>query len=257
MSRFEGIILDWAGTTVDFGCFAPVQAFIEGFKQFEVIPTIEEVRQPMGMSKMDHIRAMLHMPGVKSQWLEKNGGKATEADVQAIYKEFEKKLFESLADHAKPLPGVVAVVEKLRERGLKIGSTTGYTDEMMEIVVPLAKKNGYAPDVWLSPDAVGKQGRPYPYMIFKNMEMLRLKNVRKVLKVGDTAADIREGKNAGVCSAAIAAGSSQMGLTQQEYDALSSKEQKQLCAKTANEFVLAGADMVFDTIQDMFEFITE
>ena len=28
----EAVIFDWAGTTVDFGCFAPVQAFVEVFK---------------------------------------------------------------------------------------------------------------------------------------------------------------------------------------------------------------------------------
>ena len=30
----EAVIFDWAGTTVDYGCFAPVQAFIEAFKEF-------------------------------------------------------------------------------------------------------------------------------------------------------------------------------------------------------------------------------
>ena len=59
--KIEGIIFDWAGTTVDFGSFAPVQAFIEAFKEFGITPTVEEVRKPMGMLKIDHIRTMLSM----------------------------------------------------------------------------------------------------------------------------------------------------------------------------------------------------
>ena len=57
----EAVIFDWAGTTVDFGCFAPVQAFIETFKAAGVEPTMEETRAPMGMLKIDHICTMLKM----------------------------------------------------------------------------------------------------------------------------------------------------------------------------------------------------
>ena len=32
MNKVEGVIFDWAGTTVDFGCFAPVNVFIDIFK---------------------------------------------------------------------------------------------------------------------------------------------------------------------------------------------------------------------------------
>ena len=46
--KYDGIIFDWAGTTVDYGCFAPVKAFIEAFEQFGITPTLEEVRKPMG-----------------------------------------------------------------------------------------------------------------------------------------------------------------------------------------------------------------
>ena len=50
MSRcIEAVIFDWAGTTVDYGCFAPVQAFVEVFKHFGIEPTMDEVREPMGM----------------------------------------------------------------------------------------------------------------------------------------------------------------------------------------------------------------
>ena len=61
MGKIEAVIFDWAGTTVDYGCFAPVQAFVEVFCHFGVEPTTEEVREPMGMLKRDHIKTMLQM----------------------------------------------------------------------------------------------------------------------------------------------------------------------------------------------------
>lgn len=73
-----------------------------------------------------------------------------------------------------------------------------------------------------SPDSTGQKGRPYPYMIFRNMETLGI--VRKVLKVGDTASDIKKGKHAGVWSAGVIVGSSEMGLT--ESTALSPEEKR-------------------------------
>ena len=100
------IVFDWAGTTVDYGCFAPVNAFALAFQKFGVNPTVEEIRAPMGMLKRDHIRTMLAMPAIQRQWQE-NQGAADEAAVEKIYGVFEDSLMESLADYAAPKPGVV------------------------------------------------------------------------------------------------------------------------------------------------------
>ena len=43
------IIFDWAGTTVDYGCFAPVNAFALAFQKFGVNPTVEEIRAHAGI----------------------------------------------------------------------------------------------------------------------------------------------------------------------------------------------------------------
>ncbi len=73
MNKVEGIILDWAGTAVDFECFAPVNVFVDIFKNAGLDVTMEEARAPMGMLKIDHIRAMLTMPRISSLWEEQYG----------------------------------------------------------------------------------------------------------------------------------------------------------------------------------------
>ncbi|MGI6011933.1 MAG: phosphonoacetaldehyde hydrolase [Ruminococcus sp.] len=253
--KVEGIIFDWAGTTVDYGSFAPVQAFVEVFRHFGIEPTVEEVRKPMGMLKIDHIRTMLNMERIKNCWEEKYGRVPCDEDAKELYGHFEEKLFGILNQFADPKPQVVEVTKALREKGIVIGSTTGYTGKMMEIVTPLAKEKGYAPDAMVTPDDVGGMGRPYPYMIFKNMELLKLQDVRKVIKVGDTISDIKEGKNAGVITIGVVVGSSQMGLTQEEYEALSPEEAQKKCEKVKQEFLEAGADGVITNMEELLELI--
>lgn len=244
MKDMECVIFDWAGTTVDYGCFAPVQAFVEIFRHFGIEPTMEEVREPMGMLKRDHIKTMLGMERIHGLWMEKYGKEPTEEDVDAMHDLFQEKLMGILDQFADPKPYVVETVAKLREMGIKIGSTTGYTDAMMEIVVPKAKEQGYEPDAWFSPNAVNNMGRPYPYMIFENMKSLQITSVDKVIKVGDTLSDIREGKNAGVYTIGVVEGSSELGMTEEEYAALNEQERQQAVQKVTERFLQAGADEV-------------
>lgn len=250
-NRFDAVIFDWAGTTVDYGCFAPVQAFVEAFREFGVEPTMDETRRPMGMLKHDHIRTMMGMDRIARAWEDAHGAAPTDADVDAVYSHFEPKLLSILDRFADPKPGVIDAVAALREAGLKIGSTTGYTDAMMEIVVPKAAELGYAPDHWVSADGTQGFGRPYPYMIFHNMQVLRLMDVRRVAKVGDTISDIKEGKNAGVFTVGVTEGSSQMGLSLAEFEALSPAEQDRERLMAREAFLQAGADAVIDTMAEL------
>ena len=245
------VIFDWAGTTVDYGCFAPVQAFMETFKAAGVEPTMEETRAPMGMLKIDHIRTMLHMDRIEKEWIRIHGAAPTEDDVQKLYEPYEEKLLSILHNFADPKPGVLDAIAELRAMGIKIGSTTGYNDKMMAIVAPQAAENGYAPDAMITPDTVGGKGRPYPYMVFANMMELGAANVDEVVKVGDTISDIKEGLAAGVFSVAVIEGSSEMGLTQEEFEALSVEEQDAACAKVEATFYAAGAHAVIRTMAEL------
>lgn len=149
--KTEAVIFDWAGTTVDYGCFAPVQAFLEVFLAYGIEPTVDEVRAPMGMLKRDHIRTMLAMPRIQALWQEKYKRPSMEMDVDSLYGLFEEKLMGILDQFAQVKPGVSECVEELRKRGVHIGSTTGYTDEMMEIVTRKAAMRrmlGFPPTAW-------------------------------------------------------------------------------------------------------------
>lgn len=249
--KIETVIFDWAGTAVDFGCFAPVNVFLTIFEDAGVTVTLEEARKPMGMLKIDHIRTMLEMPRIQEEWKRVHGQSFTEEDVQALYKEFESKLMESLAAFTNPIQYVKETVQQLREAGIRIGSTTGYTDSMMEVVTLHAAIKGYQPDFLVTPTQVGDKGRPYPYMIFKNMEALGSKSTKQVVKIGDTTSDIKEALNAGVWAVGVIIGSSEMGLSEEEFTSLTVEEQQFEIQKAKRIFEEIGAHYTIETMKEL------
>lgn len=252
--KLEGVIFDWAGTTVDYGCFAPVKVFINIFKKRGIEVTLEEAREPMGLLKRDHIKTMLLMERVQNLWNEKFERQWTEEDVDDLYTDFENQLFTILPKYTTPVTGCLEVMKKLRERNLKIGSTTGYTKEMAEIVGRCAEKKGYAPDYMITASEVPK-GRPSPYMIFDNMINLNLDSREKVVKVGDTISDIKEGRNAGIWTVGLIKGSSELGLSEEEVNNMNSKELKQKIDKVRKKMIEAGAHLVIENISKVDEVI--
>jgi len=244
----EAVVLDWAGTAVDFGSMAPVDAFLKAFSRYGVKPTAEEIRAPMGLNKRAHIRRMLEGGRLRGLWEEVHGGPPTEEDAARIYEAFEPALLPLLEKRAAPIPGVPEAAEALRKMGVRIGSTTGYTARMMELVAPAAKALGYAPDCLVCPEETGGFGRPYPYMLWRNLEKLRVSSARSAIKVGDTAADIEEGAAAGCVTVGILKGSSMLGLNETEYACLPYAECKRLCEEARKRYFAAGATYVLDTI---------
>jgi len=254
--KIKTVILDWAGTSVDFGSFAPVDAFMSAFAAFGINPTADETRAPMGLAKRTHVSIMLSGERLSALWVEKHGKPHTEADIDAVYEKFEPALFGVLGNYANPLPGALDTVAWLREKGIKIGSTTGYTRPMMDVVAPLAKKNGYAPDFLVCPEDVDGRGRPYPYMIWRNLEKLGAAHIGEVLKIGDTDADMKEGNAAGCLSVGVVAGSSMLGLTESELGTLTPQQKEELFAVTRQKYFDCGADFVIDSIKELPMLIT-
>ena len=157
----KAVILDWAGTTLDYGCCAPAVVFTEVFRRQGVEISMEEARAPMGAHKQVHIRRISENPNVAARWEKAHGRLPTEEDVVAMFEAFVPLQLNCLADYAELIPGTLDFVAAARKRGLKIGSTTGYTVEMMELIGQEAAQRGYEPDHSVSAAEV-PEGRPAP-----------------------------------------------------------------------------------------------
>ena len=251
MPKIDAVIFDWAGTTVDFGSTSPVSAFMEAFRRAGVDVTDEETRAPMGLLKRDHIRTMLRMPRIEKAWRDHYNRAPNSDDVDAIYADFEPALMAVLPQHCDIKPFVLETVAALREKGIKIGSTTGFTASMMEVVAREAAKAGYSPDALVTADDTDGFGRPWPYMIFENMRRLGLQDVRRIIKVGDTVSDMREGKNAGLVTVGVTEGSSIIGLDKASWEKLSDMDRFSLRKKARETFFANGADFVIDSMKEL------
>lgn len=243
----QAVVLDWAGTAVDFGCMGPVMPFVEAFARRGVTVTVEEARRPMGLMKRDHIQAMLASPDVAAKWRKAFGREPTDGDVQELYLELEGLVIATLSRHSAPVPGLMEALDGFRKRGVKIGSTTGYTRPMMEVLVPAAMEKGYRPDSIVCSSDVPR-GRPFPFMCFQNAMNLEIYPMESMVKIGDTVADIHEGLNAGMWTVGITLTGNELGLTEAEAAELETGELDRRLAAIGDKFIAEGAHYVAEDI---------
>jgi phosphonoacetaldehyde hydrolase len=246
----RAVIFDWAGTTVDFGSRAPMGALVEIFARFGVAISIAEARAPMGLPKRDHIAALLADPGVGARWAQAHGAPAGEADIDAVYRAFVPLNASVVADYADLVPGLLPVVARLRAAGVKIGSTTGYTREIMARLTPAAARAGYQPDnLVCAGDLIA--GRPTPLMMYRCFVDLGVYPPWRVVKVDDTAPGIAEAVAAGAWAVGVTLSGNGCGLTGRELAALSPDERDEIRARVGRELVAAGAHATLDTVADL------
>lgn len=235
-SVIPAVVLDWAGTTIDHGCLAPVAALQAVFAGHGMPVSAAEARVGMGLPKKEHLRALLAARGAA-------------AATEALYPELERALFAALEAHSGLIAGTLDFVAGMRARGVRIGTTTGYPAAMMRTVAIAAARQGYVPDAIVTPDDV-PAGRPAPQMIAANAARLHTPPLSSLVKIGDTPADVAEGRNAGAWTVGIALTGNALGLSVAEMGALPAAERPARFAAARESLRVAGADYVVDSIAD-------
>jgi phosphonoacetaldehyde hydrolase len=254
--RIQAAILDWAGTTIDFGCMAPTAVFIEGFAREGVPITMEEARGPMGAHKRVHIQRVTQMEAVGRRWIEKHGKAPTEADVDRMFAAFVPLQIKVLSDFSALIPGTLDTIAALRSRGCKIGTTTGYTAEMTAVNLKDAAKQGYVPDSTVSASEV-PAARPFPYMCLQNVMNLGVSPLEACVKIDDTRAGIEEGLNCGMWTIGLAVSGNEVGLPLAEWKKLSRDEQERRRQGARDRLYQSGAHYVVDSIADVMPVIDD
>ena len=144
------------------------------------------------------------MESVRRRWFEKFGRYPKEEDVERMYNNFVPFQLGCILDYSQMITGAVETVNMLRNQmGLKIGSTTGFTTPMLDMLKKAAADQGYVPDVYVAADEV-PQARPYPYMVWMNAIKLDVNPIEAIVKVDDTADGVWEGTSAGCWSVGLA-----------------------------------------------------
>ena len=248
--RLQAVICDWAGTLVDFGSFAPTQIFVEAFAELGVAISLEEARGPMGMGKWDHIRTLCNQPAIAKRFAEAVGHAPTDSDVTALYERFMPLQIAKIADHSAVIPGALDTLATLRDQGLKIGSCSGYPLVVMEKVAALAAANGLQVDHVVATDEV-PNGRPHPAQALANVIALGISDVAACVKVDDTTPGILEGRAAGMWAVALTCSGNALGLTFDQYQALSKAEREAAHHHVAAEFASSQPHYCIETIAEL------
>lgn len=250
MSKFKAVIFDWAGTMIDFGSFAPMGAFVETFAKFGVEVTIADARKPMGLPKRAHIAAMLNEPHIAARWQAARGHAPDDAAIDEVYALFVPLNEEVVVDYCELIPGALEACAYLRARGIKIGSTTGYTRSIMKRVLPIAAKQGYEPDNLICADDL-PLGRPTPIGMYQCFVDLLVYPPQAVIKVDDTVPGIAEGVAAGCVTVGLTLSGNEAGLTPADLAALDPAERQALHQRIGAMLKEAGADHVIETVADL------
>ncbi|MFK4235504.1 phosphonoacetaldehyde hydrolase [Pseudomonas guariconensis] len=249
-SSLQAAILDWAGTVVDFGSFAPTQIFVEAFAEFGVSVSLDEARGPMGMGKWDHIRTLCDVPEIAERYRKVFGRTPTDDDVTAIYERFMPLQIEKIAVHSALIPGALEAIAAVRDKGLKIGSCSGYPKVVMDKVVELAKHNGYVADHVVATDET-PNGRPWPAQALANVIALGIDDVAACVKVDDTWPGILEGRRAGMWTVALTCSGNALGLSYQAYKSLPAAKLAEERARIVKMFESSRPHYLIDTIADL------
>jgi phosphonoacetaldehyde hydrolase len=249
-SGVRAVVLDWAGTIVDFGSCAPVAAFVEAFAAHGVAVTLDQARVPMGMAKREHIAAVASMPEIASAWRARHGRGFDDRDIDAIYATFLPIQESGVERFSAPIPGASEAIAALRQRGVKIGSSTGYTSEIMERVMRIAGAQGLSVDV-MQCASDDPQGRPAPWMIFENMRRLGVYPPAAVVTVDDTTVGMESGVNAGTWAVGIAATGNLVGLDEASFDRLDPASRARRIEHARQKLIAAGAHVVIDRVADL------
>jgi phosphonoacetaldehyde hydrolase len=244
------VILDWAGTTMDFGCMAPAVVFRQVFEKAGVPISLEEARIPMGAHKRVHIGLICEIASVRRRWIETHGSEPTDDDVGRMFDDFVPMQEACLSEYSQLIPGTLEAIAECRNRGYKIGSTSGYLPGMLAINLADAEKQGYLPDATFGAGDV-KRGRPFPHMVLRNMLELDISPVQSVVKVDDTLTGIEEGLNAGAWGIGLAISGNEVGVQLDEWNAFSEEVKQKHRDRIYPTMYQRGAHYVIDSIADL------
>ena len=248
--KIKAVILDWAGTVVDHGSSAPMGAFVKAFAHFGVTISIADARGPMGMAKRDHIRMVGTAPAVAAAWRANHGRDFDDAAIDAIFEVFEPMNVAAVEAHSALIPGAHDALQWCKARGIRVGSTTGYTRPIMERLMPLAAAQGFVPEVTICAGDLAA-GRPAPLQIWSALAQMGIWPTSSVIKLDDTAPGIGEARAAGCWAAGAALTGNNPGLTAEELARLPPDQRSALRRAASEPLLRAGAHLVIDSIAEL------
>jgi phosphonatase-like hydrolase len=185
----ELVVFDMAGTTVSEGG-AVYQCLRDTLTANGLETSTDALQDVKGMDKYEALRILIERSDMREQLL---------PGLDAIHEDFVERMIEFYrADPAVgETPGASEAFRRLRQAGVKVALDTGFSRDIAQTLIDrLNWERDELIDASVTSDEVDR-GRPHSDMIRRLMLKLGVTDPHRVAKVGDTPADLLEGKNAG------------------------------------------------------------
>ena len=179
----ELAIFDIAGTTVNDPNLV-AQCLQSALQNAHIERSIDEINVYMGIPKPIAIAELL-------------GEDTTESLVAEIHENFVEQMLEVYRSHpeVRAIDGAEEVFAELKHSGIKVALDTGFDRQIGQVILDRLGWNETF-DATVMSDEV-ENGRPFPDLVFRAMEITGVADVSRVAKIGDTPSDLHEGTNAG------------------------------------------------------------
>ena len=200
--KFRAVLFDLIGTTVTEKPGTIISCFQDAFKKNNIETDIVFLNAHRGRGKKEIIESLLKTRGIPEETTIK------------IYDNFISNV-ESSINNFSATAGADEIFSYVKSLGTKLGLGTGLPRSIFELISRQLGWNRAMFDYIGIAEEIGT-GRPDPEMIIQMMEKLNIVDGNEFLKIGDTAADIQEGKNAGVKTAVILSGTQASGMLRNE-----------------------------------------
>lgn len=189
MGPIQLVIFDLAGTTIEDEGGVVLKGLVETARAYEFPGTLDELNALMGMNKREVF-------GMLAAHIYPDDEARINRLADEALADFIARMRAAYEAHLAPIPGAEETFVYLRKRGIKIATDTGFDATISGLIMERLNWPGRLIDLSVCSSDVSR-GRPAPYMIFRAMEQLNVLDVRQVMKLGDSPADLEEGTNAG------------------------------------------------------------
>ena len=189
MGPIQMVVFDVAGTTVDDSGGAVLRCLVEAACAYDLPGSEAELNALMGMNKREvfDLLAIRRFPEDPAT-ARRIAGEGLADFIERMREHYDRAL--------QPVIGAEEVFAYLRNRSIKVVTDTGFDATINNMIMKKLNWPGRLTDLAVCSSDVSR-GRPAPYMIFYAMERLGILDVRQVMKIGDSPADLEEGNNAG------------------------------------------------------------
>ena len=243
-------VFDWAGTLVDHGGLAHVEAMIAAFETVGVCVSAAQVRWATRGRVREQIEHLLRVPHILRAFERAHGHSPRERDRETIYRSLQAAQHSAIERHATLIDGALGCIGYMRERGIAITTITDCEPTAHELLVARAAAQGLNPDYCASCEAPVAGGSE-PFQILSCMERFGIKRPREVLLVAGAARQIEASGHVGCISVGVASSGEEVGLSGQAFAQLELREQNALLAHAHRSLREVHASFVVDTMLEL------